>query len=68
MVKLERWLRALAALAEDPGSVPRSKQRLTTISDTYFPGHLVPSSELCRNQACTQYNTNAHMETKVSYT
>jgi hypothetical protein len=48
-------LRAPAAFAEDPGSVP-SIYMMSQPSITPVPENLTPSSGLCRDQACRWFN------------
>lgn len=69
--EMVRWLRTLADLLEDPGSIPSP----TTHDDpqsagTAEPGHLMPTSVLCGYQICMWY-TDIHVgkipiSTKIS--
>lgn len=49
--KMAQQLRAIAAFAEDPGSVPSTHMELTTV--TPAPEDPVPPSGLCRCQLHT---------------
>jgi hypothetical protein len=50
--ELAQWLRALAALSEDPGSIPRTHM---TAYNCQVQGNLIPSYTLTSRQ-----NTNAY--------
>ena len=43
---MAQWLRSLAALAEDPGSVPAPTWRLATVCNSSSRGDQMPSSGL----------------------
>jgi hypothetical protein len=60
---MAHWLRALAVLPEDPGSIPSTHMAAQNHSITLVPGGLIPSSDLQRHQAHTWY-TGKHPYTQ----
>ena len=66
--EMAQWLRALVALAEDPGSV-RSTHMMSHKCLLPVPGDLMPSSRLFWHRTCTWYIfcTCTYMQANISY-